>query len=134
MVGSIENGQWVNGNLADVPRPPLPTFRREVTMSTPDNGISITHALEPHDWSNEETAAYEAAIEAVNGAVGAYSARIAAEEAKPRPDQAVIQEARAAQTRLAREREALRSSDRQQIAEARQHYAQLAREVREGTA
>ncbi|MFF8289079.1 hypothetical protein ACF068_07610 [Streptomyces sp. NPDC016309] len=48
-------------------------------MTTPGNGISITHALEPHDWSNEETAAYEAAIEAVNGAVGAYSARIAAE-------------------------------------------------------
>ncbi|MER6481773.1 hypothetical protein [Streptomyces filamentosus] len=72
-------------------------------MTTPSNRISITHALEPHDWSNEETAAYEAAIEAVNGAVGAYSARIAAEEAKPHPDQAVIKEARAAQTRLARE-------------------------------
>ncbi|MFI9186858.1 hypothetical protein ACIGXG_32085 [Streptomyces goshikiensis] len=102
-------------------------------MTTPGNGISITHALEPHDWSNEETAAYEAAIEAVNGAVGAYSARIAAEEAKPQPDQQVIQDARTAQARLAREREALRSSDREQIAAARQHYAQLAREVRGGT-
>ncbi|MFI8515437.1 hypothetical protein ACIGHB_30340 [Streptomyces sp. NPDC085460] len=103
-------------------------------MTQPSNGISVTHALEPYDWSNEETAAYEAAIEAVNGAVGAYSAHIAAEEAKPHPDQAVIEEARAARTRLAREREELRSSDREQIASARQNYARLAREVREGTA
>ncbi|MGI5485018.1 hypothetical protein [Streptomyces lavendofoliae] len=66
-------------------------------MTTPGNGISISQALEPHDWSNEEMAAYEA----VNGAVGAYSARIAAEEAKPHPDQQVNQDARAAQTRLA---------------------------------
>lgn len=97
-------------------------------------GIAVTHELEPYEWSNEETAAYEAAIEAVNGAVGAYSALIAAEEAKPQPDAAVIAEARAGQARLAREREQLRSTDHAQIAEARQHYAQLAREVQERVA
>ncbi|MFD5588829.1 hypothetical protein ACFWII_34115 [Streptomyces sp. NPDC127063] len=94
-----------------------------------DKGFSITHQLDEHEWSNEETAAYEAAIEAVNGAVGAYSALIAFEEAKPQPDAAVIADARAAQARLAREREGLRSSDREQIAEARASYARLAREV-----
>ncbi|MFE7843135.1 hypothetical protein ACFU53_45885 [Streptomyces sp. NPDC057474] len=93
------------------------------------NGISVTHDLESHDWSNEETAAYEAAIEAVNGAVGAYSARIAAEEAKDVPDPAVIEAARAAQGRLAKERERLRSADREQITDARARYARLAREV-----
>ncbi|MGW1642511.1 hypothetical protein [Streptomyces lavendulae] len=103
-------------------------------MTGPDEGISITHQLEPHDWSNEETAAYEAAIEAVNGAVGAYSAFIAAEEAKPTPDLVVIDDAKAARSRLAREREGLRSGDREQIAAARRHYAQLAREIREGIA
>lgn len=97
---------------------------------TPRNkGISVTHDLEPHDWSNEETAAYEAAVEAVNGAVGAYSALIAAEEAKDVPDAAVIEAARAAQGRLAKERERLRAADREQIAEARSRYARLAREV-----
>ncbi|MFB6613552.1 hypothetical protein ACFCV9_04935 [Streptomyces sp. NPDC056367] len=100
-------------------------------MTGPDEGISITHQLQPYDWSNEETAAYEAAIEAVNGAVGVYSALIAAEEAKPNPDQGVLDDARAAQARLAREREALRSEDREQIAAARQRYTRLAREVRE---
>jgi hypothetical protein len=98
------------------------------------NGISIIDQLDPHEWSNEETAAYEAAIEAVNGAVGAYSAVIAAEESKPQPDQHVIEQARAAQSRLAREREGLRSTDREQIARARAYYAQLAREVLAGTA
>ncbi|MEU6010690.1 hypothetical protein [Streptomyces sp. NPDC047453] len=98
------------------------------------NGISITGQLDPYEWSNEETAAYEAAIEAINGAVGAYSAVIAAEEAKPSPDPDVIQAARAAQSQLARAREGLRSSDLEQIAAARAHYAQLARETLAGIA
>ncbi len=95
----------------------------------PNSGASITDQLGPYEWSNEETAAFEAAIEAVNGAVGAYSALIASEEAKPEPDQAVIAEARTAQVRLAHEREGLRPTDRERIAEARASYAQLAREV-----
>ncbi|MFF5706657.1 hypothetical protein ACFY7H_29855 [Streptomyces sp. NPDC012794] len=103
-------------------------------MTDPENGISITHQLEPYAWSNEETAAYEAAIEAVNGAVGAYSALIAAERSKPEPDEEVIRSARAARARLAKEREGLRSTDHEQIAAARQRYARLAREVRGGIA
>ena len=99
-------------------------------MTTPDPGTPIADQMAPYTWSSQETAAYEAAIEAVNGAVGAYSALIAAEEGKAAPDQEVIAEARAAQGQLARERESLRSTDRQQIAEARDRYATLAREVR----
>ncbi|MEU3282425.1 hypothetical protein [Streptomyces antibioticus] len=95
----------------------------------PDNSVSIVHEMDPHEWSNEETAAYEAAVESVNGAVGAYSAVIASEEAKPTPDRSIIDQARAAQSRLAREREGLRSTDTKQIAAARLKYAQLAREV-----
>ncbi|CAL9628415.1 hypothetical protein SUDANB99_05967 (plasmid) [Streptomyces sp. enrichment culture] len=104
----------------------------DVRGNTVPKGISTTDQLEPHEWSNEETAAYEAAIEAVNGAVGAYSAVISAEESKTNPDQNVIADALAAQARLAREREGLRSSDREQIAAARARYAQLAREVMAG--
>lgn len=103
-------------------------------MNAQDKGISVTHGLEPHAWSNEETAAYEAAIEAVNGAVGAYSALIAAEEAKDGPDRSVIDAARTAQSRLAKEREQLRSADGRQIAEARSHYARIARDVLAGLA
>ncbi|MEW1926395.1 hypothetical protein [Streptomyces sp. NPDC088360] len=102
-------------------------------MTAPE-GFSVTDQIESYQWSNEETTAYEAAIEAVNGAVGAYSAQIAAEEAKDTPDPAVIAAARVGQGVLAREREQLRSTDPGQIAWAREHYAQLAREIRRATA
>jgi hypothetical protein len=103
-------------------------------MSEPADDTFVTDRLEPYTWSNEETAAYEAAIEAVNGAVGAYSAVIAAEERKPDPDRAVIEAARAARSRLARERRALRPTDHWRIAAARAHYARLARDVTAGGA
>ncbi|MFI6530700.1 hypothetical protein [Streptomyces uncialis] len=92
-------------------------------------GISVSHQLGEHEWSDEGTAAYEAAIEAVNGAVGAYSALIAAEERKLHPDREAIGEAVAAQVRLARERESLRSADHEQIAGARAHYTKLAHDI-----
>ncbi|MFE9795605.1 hypothetical protein ACFYRL_28170 [Streptomyces goshikiensis] len=100
----------------------------EEPVASPD-GMSVTHQLARYTWSDKETAAYEAAIEAVNGAVGAYSAVIAAEERGPGADPGVIAGARSAQSRLAREREGLRSTDHEQIAEARAHYARLALDV-----
>lgn len=98
-------------------------------MSNAEVSGSVTGRLSPHTWSNEETAAYEAAVEAANGAVGAYSALIAAEESKAKPNAEVIAGAQAAQQQLAREREGLRSSDRAQIAAARTRYAEQARTV-----
>ncbi|MGW4221553.1 hypothetical protein ACWEJZ_31645 [Streptomyces bacillaris] len=103
-------------------------------MTTPSSKDSATETLNARTWSNEETAAYEAAVEAVNGAVGAYSSKIAKERGKERPDQAVIEAAIAARRNLAQVRESLRSEDPEQIAEARQQYAQLARDIREGRA
>ncbi|WNI20422.1 hypothetical protein [Streptomyces sp. ITFR-16] len=94
-------------------------------------GLSITDQLEPYEWDSRAVAAYEAAIEAINGAVGAYSALISAEEAKSAPDATVVAAARAEQTRLTREREALRPDDTDQIANARRQYSMLARTVRE---
>ncbi|MEW1683273.1 hypothetical protein [Streptomyces sp. T12] len=55
------------------------------------NGISITDHLDAHAWSNEETVTYEAAIEAVNGAVGAHRTVIAA-KAKALPEESVLHE------------------------------------------
>lgn len=96
--------------------------------------LSVISQLRGFDWSSEETAAYEAAIEAVNGAVGALSARIAAERASEAPDRSVIEAAQARRTELAHERERLDPSNRVQIAEARHRFAELARNVREGRA
>jgi hypothetical protein len=95
---------------------------------------SVTSSLSGFTWSSEESVAYEAAIEAINGAVGAYSARIAAEEAKPTPDQSAVAAWQERQFECARAREGLDPTDHAQIAEARRHFADLAREVREGQA
>ncbi|MEU3282424.1 hypothetical protein [Streptomyces antibioticus] len=100
-------------------------------MSAPEkmHGISVTHELAPYEWSNEETAAYEAAVEAIHEAIAAYSALIATEEGKDWSDQSLIDEARAAQSRLVRERESLRSTDQEEIRQARLHYPGLAKDI-----
>jgi hypothetical protein len=75
----------------------------------------VLDQLEPHIWSSEESVAYEAAIEAINDAVGAYSAVIAEQESKAEPDTAVIAAAEAAQANCALPREQLDPTDREQI-------------------
>jgi hypothetical protein len=42
----------------------------------------VARRLRPFEWSSGESVAYEAAVEAINEAVGAYTALIAAEETK----------------------------------------------------
>lgn len=100
--------------------------------SAPVTGAFAGDELEPFEWSSAQVGAYEAAVEAINGAVGAYSAVIAAEQDKAQPDQAVIDGARAAQYRLSKEHEGLRSTDDRRIAEVRSRCARIAREVLAG--
>jgi hypothetical protein len=76
--------------------------------------------------------AYEAALEAINEAVGAYSAVIAAEEAKKNPSQQVPGRARAGQAACARSREQLDPGDRTAVASARQEFSDLSRRIRQG--
>jgi hypothetical protein len=80
--------------------------------------------------SGEESAAYEAAIEAVNGAFGAYTALIAAEETRPAPDPAVIAAARSGRAECARRREQLDPADHAAVAETRRRFARLASDLR----
>jgi hypothetical protein len=102
-------------------------------MANPYDTSSTISRLQSFAWSSEESVAYEAAIEAINAVVGAYSARIAAEEAKASPGAEVIATAEAGQAECARIREGLDPGDHQQIADARQRFAQLAVEIREGS-
>jgi hypothetical protein len=91
---------------------------------------SLLSQLRPFSRSSEDSAAYEAALESINGAVGAYSALIAAGEAKPEPDPAVISAARDGQAECARWREQLSPANRAQVAETRRRFSRLADEVR----
>lgn len=90
---------------------------------------SVLSQLQGFIWSSED-AAYEAALEAINGAVGAYSAVIAAEEAKLEPDPAVISAVRDGQAECARSREQLDPADWAAVAETRRRFSRLANEVR----
>ncbi|AVH54850.1 hypothetical protein C4B68_02475 [Streptomyces dengpaensis] len=83
------------------------------------------------EWDSEEAVAYEAAIEAVNGVVGAYSARIAAEEARPEPDAQAIAAAIAGRREVQRLRESLDPADHAAIARTRREMTELARQIRE---
>lgn len=82
-------------------------------------------------WSGQEAANYEAALEAINGAMGAYSALIVHEESKPSPDSAAIAQARADRRACIKHRAALDPADTEQVSRTREQYSELARTVRE---
>jgi hypothetical protein len=97
----------------------------------PDEGQPpLTRQMQSFEWDSEESVAYEAAVEAINEAVGAYTARIAAEEAKPVPDAARITAAEVGQAECARRREKLDPADHAQIGAARREFSDLARQIR----
>ncbi len=93
---------------------------------------SVISHLQGFTWSTSESVAYEAAVEAISEAVGAYSALIAAEEAKEDPDPQVLARARADQAECARSREQLDPADHAAVARARRQFSDLARQVRRG--
>lgn len=99
-------------------------------MAKHANNFSILDQLKGFEWSNEESVAFEVALEAINGAVGAYSALIAWEESKIVPDLKIIAMARTAQANLARQRVTLEPSNPMQVAAIRRHCVQIAEEVR----
>lgn len=95
-----------------------------------DDGSVISN-LQGFTWSTSESVAYEAAVEAISEAVGAYSAVIAAEETRrtlasgfwsgPGPGRLP-----------ARRREQLDPADRAAVASARQEFSALSRRIRQG--
>ncbi len=91
---------------------------------------SVLDQLKDFTWSTQESAAYEAALDAINEAVGAYTALIAAEEAVPAPDPAVIADARSGQAECARWRQGLDPADHAAVAATRRRFTQLTRDLR----
>ncbi|MFI5689927.1 hypothetical protein [Streptomyces sp. NPDC051636] len=86
--------------------------------------------LPPHSWSSEQSVAYEAAIEAINGVVGAYSHLIADAEHRPGAEETVA-EYRRLRAACQQERRALRAEDTQAVARVRADYAARLRELTE---
>lgn len=78
--------------------------------------------LRPHDWSSEQAVAYEAAIEAINNVIGAYSALIAGAERRPELE-GELAEYRRLRSECQQERRALKAEDSENVARVRHIYA-----------
>lgn len=83
--------------------------------------------LPPYSWSSEKSVAYEAAIEAINGVVGAYSGLIA--DAKEHGNADEVAELRRRRTACQQERRGLRAENTEDIARVRTAYATRLREL-----
>ena len=91
----------------------------------------ITGSLDPYTWDSEAAVAYEVAIEAINGVVGAYSALIHEERQRPEPNEERLAELRRLSMECQRERERINPDDAKQVAEIRQRYSQRLHDLRE---
>jgi hypothetical protein len=91
----------------------------------------VSDALASFTSSEEEAVAYEVALEHINEVVGACSARIARERARPDPDRDAIAAWLAEQGRCAEVRRGLDPSDHAAVARVRKEYAVLARLLRD---
>ena len=91
----------------------------------------ITGSLDPYTWDSEAAVAYEVAIEAINGVVGAYSRLIDDEEQRPEPDGERLAELGSLILECQRERERINPDDAKQVADVRQRYSQRLHDLRE---
>ena len=91
----------------------------------------VSDALASFTWSDDEAVAYEVALELINEVVGACSARIATEQARPDPDRDAIAVWLAERGRCAEVRRGLDPSDHAAVARVRREYAALARLLRD---
>ncbi|MEU1121851.1 MULTISPECIES: hypothetical protein [unclassified Streptomyces] len=93
----------------------------------------ITASLPPYVWDSEQAVAYEAAVEAINGTVGAYSALIAREEQRDTSerDESALAEWRSQRAACQRARQELHADDAAQIRSVRTQYAARLAELRD---
>jgi hypothetical protein len=85
--------------------------------------------LPTFEWNQDQSVAYEVAIEVIGEAVGAYTAAIHRERAKPEPDQEKIARWLEGQAACVAERKRLRSTDDAEVARVRREYHELAQAI-----
>jgi hypothetical protein len=95
---------------------------------------SVLDSMDEGDHSPDDGVALEVAYEAINGAVGAYNGRIAAERSKPEPDLTAVANWERGIDECIVHRDSLRLGDQARISDARRHYAALIVDIREGWA
>jgi hypothetical protein len=79
------------------------------------------------NWTDEQLADYECAVETIGNVIALKARDIAAEKAKSEPDNARIDALRGEQSELVLERSRLRIEDRDATARAIEQYGNLVR-------
>ncbi len=98
-----------------------------------DDDNSVLAGLEPFEWSNDRSVAYEVAIEVIGQAMACYTALIDREQRGANRDE-LIQAWEAAQTECSRLRRELDFFDDAAVERARTDYAALVKRLRQDLA
>jgi len=101
-----------------------------VTTAEEPDELSVMDRMTPLDYSSDDGVALEVAIETINEVVGAYNARLYAEQAKPEPDASVVAKLRKARTDCIHDQDSFRLTDMAHIEATRLHYAALLHSLR----
>jgi hypothetical protein len=78
---------------------------------------SVLADLRPFEWNSQESVRYEVALEILNRLAAACAARITREQAEASPDRVVLEKYDRMQSHYLEQQRALRSSDRDAVAE-----------------
>jgi hypothetical protein len=104
----------------------LMTNVEAVRQMTEEPIPSVLAGMPTFTWNDEESVAYEVAIEAISQVVAWYTALIAAEQRRAQPDSGRIAEWEAGQARAIAERNGLRSTDHDAVTRVQREYRRLA--------
>jgi hypothetical protein len=97
---------------------------------TDEENPSVLAGLQPFEWSNERSVAYEVAIEIIGQALGCYTALIDGERRGENRTE-LIEEWSAAQAECARQRRELDFFDPAEVVRVRDEYAALVRQLQQ---
>jgi hypothetical protein len=97
---------------------------------TEEENHSVLAGLQPFEWSNDKSVAYEVAIEIIGQALGYYSAFID-QERRGENRTELIEQWSAAQAECARQRQELDFFDYAEVVRVRDEYGALVRRLRQ---
>jgi hypothetical protein len=101
-----------------------PTTGAVLTHSEPRAESVLMH-IEPMEWSDEQSVAYEVAVEGLSRAIGIQSTLMWREQQRAAPDVESLREWNANRQRLVRRRETLRPDDREAVRQVQQECAEI---------
>jgi len=86
--------------------------------------------LPTFEWDDQSAIRFETTQDIIGRVVAVYTARIAAEESRPDPDEEAVRRWEAEQDKAVRDRKNLRATDPAEVERVRSRYVALLRDLR----